>query len=106
MPRSPFGVQKTSSALAHQVQLVHAQIGESVTPFNRALQAYRPLDPATVHGAALLDQIINRQALIIAYIDDYKLMMYTSLPALLLLLLMRRPPRTTAKPDPAHSAID
>jgi DHA2 family multidrug resistance protein len=103
---SAVGVAITSSALAHSIQLAHAEISESVTPFNRALQGYRALDPATLHGAALLDQIVNKQALIIAYINDYKLMIFTSLPALLLLLLMRKPPGNAAKPDPAHAAMD
>jgi MFS transporter, DHA2 family, multidrug resistance protein len=39
----------------------------------------------------MLDQIVNHQAQIIAYIDDYVLMIFTTLPSLLLLLLMRRP---------------
>ena len=70
-------------------------IGASVTPFNRALQAAGPmhhwLDPATRHGAALLDRIVNQQAQIVAYADDYVLLIMTTLPALLLLLLMRLP---------------
>ena len=49
------------------------------------------LDPATRHGAAMLDHMINQQAQIIAYMDDYKMMIFTTLPALLLLFLMRRP---------------
>ena len=102
---SAVGVSVTSAALAHNIQLVHAEISEYVTPFNRALQAYRELDPATMHGAALLDQIVNRQALIIAYMNDYKLMIYTSLPALVLLLFMRKPP-VAAKPNPPQAAQD
>ena len=50
--------------------------------------------------------MINQQAQIIAYIDDYKLMIFTTLPALLLLLLMRRPPRTAKPPKEGHAAID
>jgi MFS transporter, DHA2 family, multidrug resistance protein len=47
--------------------------------------------PTTAHGAQMLNGILNRQAEIIAYNDDWKLMMLTSLPVLLLLLLMRGP---------------
>ena len=43
------------------------------------------------HGAAMLDQIVNQQAQITAYIDDYWMMIFTTLPSLLLLLLLRRP---------------
>ena len=45
----------------------------------------------TRRGAALLDKVVNRQAEIIAYMDDYVLLICTTLPAVFLLLLMRRP---------------
>ncbi|MGE0419099.1 MAG: DHA2 family efflux MFS transporter permease subunit [Acetobacteraceae bacterium] len=89
------GVSVTSSMLVHNTQVLHAEIGESVNPFNRALQdgsaADKIWNPATQKGAALLDQVVNHQAQIIAYMSDYKMMIFTTLPALLLLLLMRRP---------------
>jgi DHA2 family multidrug resistance protein len=66
-----------------------------VTPFNRALQAAGPmhrwLDPATGHGAAMLDRIVNEQAQIVAYADDYMLLIIATVPAWLLLLMMRLP---------------
>jgi DHA2 family multidrug resistance protein len=90
-----IGVSVFSAALAHNSQAMHEMIGASVTPFNRALQTAGPLhhwlDPATRHGAALLNRIVNQQAQIVAYADDYVLLIMTTLPALLLLLLMRLP---------------
>ena len=90
-----IGVSVTSSMLAHNTQVLHQEIGGGVTPFNRALTSggmvSQVWDPATRHGAALLDSVVNRQAQIIAYMDDYKMMIFTTAPILLLLLLMRRP---------------
>src|SRR5262249_49397830 len=104
-----IGVSVTSSMLARNAQTLHAEIGAYVTPFNRALQhgdaVQRHFDPATRHGAALLDHIINQQAQIIAYIDDYKMMIFTTLPALLLLLLMRRPRQAPRTAEPS-AALD
>jgi DHA2 family multidrug resistance protein len=98
-----IGVSVTTSLLAHNTQALHEVIGASVNPFNRALQAlastHGQLDPASRHGAAMLDQIVNHQAQIIAYINDYVLMIITTLPALLLLLLMRRPRYAAASPE-------
>ena len=98
-----IGVSVTSSLLAHNAQILHEQIGALVTPFNRALQVGgavgRFLDPDTRHGAMLLDQIVNSQAQVIAYVNDYVLMVMTTLPALLLLLLMRRPRATATVSD-------
>jgi MFS transporter, DHA2 family, multidrug resistance protein len=94
-----IGVSVATAMLARNSQAMHEMIGASVTPFNRALQALGPpgghifqwLDPATRHGAALLDQMVNRQAQIVAYADDYVLLIVTTIPAWLLLLLMRLP---------------
>jgi DHA2 family multidrug resistance protein len=92
-----IGVSVTSSLLARNSQALHEIIGASVNPFNRALQALLPahrlLDPGTARGAAVLDQMISHQAQVIAYVDDYVLMIFTTLPAMLLLFLMRLPRR-------------
>jgi MFS transporter, DHA2 family, multidrug resistance protein len=105
-----IGVSITSAMLARNTQALHAEIGASVNPFNRALQAggavHHMWDPATRHGAAMLDQIINQQAQITAYIDDYHMMVFTTLPSLLLLLLMRRPRRTLGAPAESHAAME
>ncbi len=103
---SAVGVSACSALLAHNVQVVHSELAAGITPFNPALHgsgAIQMLAPATVRGAALLDQMVNGQANIIAYLDDFKAMLFVTAPAILLLLLMRRP-AATAKPDPAHSA--
>jgi DHA2 family multidrug resistance protein len=104
-----IGVSVTSSMLAHNTQALHAEIGASVNPFNRALQdggvVQHYLNPATHHGAAMLDRVINQQAQIIAYVDDYKMMIFTTLPALLLLFLMRRP-REAPSPAEHGAALD
>jgi DHA2 family multidrug resistance protein len=89
-----IGVSVTSSMLVHNTQILHEEIGGGVTPFNRALMDGGAVehfwDPATRHGAALLDSVVNRQSQIIAYVDDYRMMIFTTAPMLLLLLLMRR----------------
>ena len=86
-----IGVSVTSTMLARNTQALHEVIGASVTPFNRTLAAIGAFNPATHQGVAMLDRVVGRQAEIIAYMNDYVLLICTTLPALLLLLLMRRP---------------
>ena len=90
-----IGVSVATSQLARNSQAMHEMIGASVTPFNRALQTVGPLhqwlDPATRHGAALLDRMVNQQAQIVAYADVYMLLIMATVPAWLLLLMMRLP---------------
>ena len=101
-----IGISVLSFMLTRNIQVSHADIASYVTPFNRALQdagaGGRGLDPATAPGAEKLNQIINRQAQIIAYNDDYRIMSYAVVPPLLLLLLMRRP--NARRPEQAAAA--
>ncbi|MDA8252515.1 MAG: DHA2 family efflux MFS transporter permease subunit [Rhodospirillales bacterium] len=106
---SAIGISVTSALLAQNVQVVHSELGAFVNPFNRMLQTGGALghllDPAHNASLQLLDAIINNQALIIAYVDDYKFMMLTTLPALALLFLMRRPGAAPAAAADGHAAV-
>jgi DHA2 family multidrug resistance protein len=104
---SSIGISVTSFLLAENTQIMHAQIAEQVTPFNRMLQtggAYLYWNSATQWGLNALNDEITRQASIIAYTDDFKLMLLVSLPAALMLLIMRRPRTAPTSPDD-HVAI-
>ncbi len=87
------GVSITSLMLVRNTQASHADIGANITPFDRMLQGHDAvshlLDPTTAHGAALLDTMINRQAQIIAYNNDFRMMTFVVIPPLLLLFVMR-----------------
>jgi MFS transporter, DHA2 family, multidrug resistance protein len=73
---------------------MHARLAESVTPFNRALAdpAAAMLDPATKTGRALLAELMHQQAAIMAYANDFKLMMVMTLLYFPLILLVRPGP--------------
>ena len=48
-------------------------------------------NPLTAAGRAALDAVITQQAQIIAYIDDYKLLMIATLAVIPLLLVFKSP---------------
>ena len=60
---SAIGISVTSFSLTRGIQTTHADIAAGITPFDRVLQGNdtvsHMLDPATRHGAALLDQMVN-----------------------------------------------
>ncbi len=91
---SAIGISVTSFTLTRSTQAMHADIAAGITPFDRVLQGgdalSHMLDPATRHGAAMLNQMITQQAQIVAYNNDFRLMTLTILPPLALLFLMRR----------------
>jgi MFS transporter, DHA2 family, multidrug resistance protein len=103
---SSIGVSIASFLLAQNTQIAHAAIAEHVTPFNHMLQtrgAYLFWNTVAHPGLGALNDEITRQASIIAYMDDFKLMLLVSLPSVLLLLLMRKPRTTAAARD--HVAV-
>jgi DHA2 family multidrug resistance protein len=89
---SAIGISVTSALVTRNGQIEHSVLAGYITPLNRAFQgAAANLMPTTPHAAQVLNGMLNRQAEIVAYNDDWKLMVLTSLPMLLLLLLMRGP---------------
>ncbi len=89
-----IGISVTSTSLTRGIQVTHADIAAGVTPFERSLQqgdyAARVLNPLTRHGAAMLDAMIDHQAQIIAFNNDFRMMLLTIVPPFLLLFFMRR----------------
>jgi DHA2 family multidrug resistance protein len=103
---SSVGISVVNSLLVQNTQINHADIAAHITAVNRAME--NPLvahawDPLTAVGRAALDAMITRQAQIIAYIDDYKMLMIATLVVMPLLIVFRRPPRGAA---PAPVVVD
>jgi DHA2 family multidrug resistance protein len=89
-----IGVSVTAFMMVRSQQVSHADLAGVITPFNRLLQHHdvvtRMLGPATTHGAGLLNEMISRQAQIIAFNNDFRILMFGAAVPLLLLPLMRR----------------
>jgi DHA2 family multidrug resistance protein len=99
---SSIGVSVVIANLSSKTITMHARLAELVTPFNLGLAdpAAEPLNPATDMGRALLDQLLTQQATIIAYANDFKMMMIMGLLAFPLILFVRQtvsPPRPAAR---------
>ncbi len=96
---SSIGISVVNSLLTRNTQANHAEIARNVTSVNRAfedLAITQFWDPISAAGRTTLDAVITRQAQIIAYIDDYKLLMIATLAAIPLLIIFQKPPRTAA----------
>jgi DHA2 family multidrug resistance protein len=92
---SSAGISVVSYLLIRNSQINHAVIASHVTAFNHAFNnsiVMRAWSPWTISGRAALDQMIQTQASIISYIDDFKLMMILSLVVVPLVLLLRLAP--------------
>ena len=102
---SSVGISVMNSLVTRNTQINHA----AIVPTRHAGQSRRSRiprsrtlwNPLTAAGRAALDAVITRQAQIIAYIDDYKLLMIATLAVIPLLMVFRKPPgRSAAEPMP------
>jgi MFS transporter, DHA2 family, multidrug resistance protein len=98
-----IGISILVATLAENTQVVHSRLVEGLRPDNPLLHApyfAPPFSLSTPSGMAALNAEVTRQAAMVAYIDDFKLMMLITLASLPLLLLLRearsRPPPTAA----------
>jgi DHA2 family multidrug resistance protein len=100
---SSIGISVVMTVLGHQAQTSHAEIGNSLTPFRTPVQPGvipQLWDWSTSVGAAALNGEVSRQAMMIAYLNDFRLMMYLTLLAMPLLLLLRSPVAEVQLPKP------
>jgi DHA2 family multidrug resistance protein len=89
---SSVGISVVMFLLTQSTQRLHASLAEHITPYNiTANPAARSahVDASTLHGLAGLDAMITDQAAMIAYMDDFKLMMILTLLTIPFLLLIR-----------------
>ncbi|MEP9397372.1 DHA2 family efflux MFS transporter permease subunit [Mesorhizobium sp. KR2-14] len=89
---SSIGISVVTVMLTQNTQINHSELIANITPYNQSLQALSP-DAASGNLAALaqIDRLVTQQAMMISYVNDFKLMMIVSLCAIPLALLLRKP---------------
>lgn len=88
-----IGISVVSAQLVRMTQVAHADIASKITD-----QTIPTVDPSLLQtvapqgstAIALINAEVTRQAVFIAYLDDFKLMMLVTFAVLPLLLLMKR----------------
>ena len=88
---SSIGISVVIAQLTNTTTAMHARLLENVTPFNNAMQApdvAAMINMATDRGRALMDLIVTQQAVIIAYANDYMLMLILALAIMPFVLMI------------------
>ncbi len=99
-----IGISVFEATLVGHTQVVHARLAEHVRPDNPLARApylapsYSLGDPS---GIAALNAEVTRQAAMVAYVNDFALIMLLALVALPLVLLLRG-----TRPQPPKAAAD
>jgi len=94
---SSIGISIVEVLLVENTQTVHSRLVEHLRPDNPLAPLLTPpFSLTTPSGIAALNAEVTRQAQMVAYINDFKMMMIVALLAMPLLLLLRRPNRAPA----------
>jgi len=104
---SSIGIALVQVLLVRNTNTAHEALTAHVNSGNAALQ-----DPSSVYsmatqaGAALIDSEVTRQASMIAYVDDYWLMMLLTLAVIPMLILIRPPKASSGPVQVDHAAME
>ena len=94
-----IGIAILEALLAENTQIVHARLVEQLRPDNPLAQApylVAPFSLTTPSGIAALNAEVTRQAAMVAYVNDFALMMVVATGSIMLLLLVRPTSRAGA----------
>jgi DHA2 family multidrug resistance protein len=104
---SSIGISTMQALLVSNTQTVHASLAEHLSPYNLAARNPAMAAQLASHdGAALLNAGVNAQATMVAYLDDFKLMLILTLLAMPLLLLLRVPKRAVRAEETPHVVME
>jgi DHA2 family multidrug resistance protein len=106
---SSIGISLVQTLLVRNTVIAHASLTERITYSNPAWHnpaVAKAYDLSTLGGAAFLDGSVTQQAAMIAYIDDFWLMLYLTLAVTPLLLFIRPPRRQQTADADTHAVME
>jgi MFS transporter, DHA2 family, multidrug resistance protein len=96
---SSVGISIVEALLTRNTQIAHSSLSQHVSPFNPAVHAAMEAG-TTAHALTQLNAEVTRQAAMIAYLDNFKLLMWLSVGVIPAVLLLRKQVR------PSERALD
>jgi DHA2 family multidrug resistance protein len=96
---SSIGISVVETLLTRNTQAMHARLAEQVTPYSDILHLQPSTEITTTAGLSALNATVTGQAAMIAYNNDFKLMMVLTLCAIPLVALLRNA-RTPKSSEP------
>lgn len=103
---SSIGISVMITLLSRNTQTSHSDLAGHITPAITGMLDLSSLDRFQQYGEAglgVLDALVTRQAAMVAYVDDFWLMMWLSLASVPMVLIMRKNVAPAARSEPpAH----
>jgi DHA2 family multidrug resistance protein len=103
-----IGISIAFTLLSRNTQINHAVLGAHISPYNQAMQlssATAQMSLHNPHDLAVINGLVTKQAAMISFNDDFKLMMITCLLAIPLVFLMRQPKYGKQAPGEKMQAV-
>lgn len=103
-----IGIATAVTFLSQRTQANHAAFSDYINPFSLALRQAAEtgiLDVSSPQGLAVVNGELTRQAATLAYLQDFRLMMFLTLAVMPLIVLLRPPVRVSA-PTEVPVAMD
>jgi DHA2 family multidrug resistance protein len=96
---SSIGISVVQALLTRNTQIMHSRLAEHITQYGGQLRPQAPYSFSAPQGLAALNASVTRQAEMIAYNNDFKLLLVLTV-AILPLVLLLTPPRPGASSAP------
>jgi MFS transporter, DHA2 family, multidrug resistance protein len=87
---SSIGISIVETLLTRNTQIVHASLAEHVTPYSSIVRTVIPGGVPDARELSALNAAVTQQAAMIAYDDNFRLMMWLALASIPLVLVLRR----------------
>jgi MFS transporter, DHA2 family, multidrug resistance protein len=87
---SSIGISIAQTLLTRNTQVMHASLASHVTPFTPLIRAQAHGDALSALQLANLNAQVTEQGAMVAYVDDFRLMMWLALAAIPLVVLLRK----------------
>lgn len=90
---SSIGISVVTTYLAHRIQYNHATFAQYITTFSHPLHMAAEkgmYDVSTQAGLYAIDAEVNRQAALLGYLQDYRLMMFVCVVMLPMIFLFKK----------------
>jgi DHA2 family multidrug resistance protein len=86
---SSIGISVVTTLFTRNTQLMHSRLAEHLTPYADAMRGQAPAGLLSAQGLAMLNHRVTDQAQMIAYNNNFKMMMLLTLLAIPLVAVMR-----------------
>jgi DHA2 family multidrug resistance protein len=99
---SSIGISAVSTLLTRNSQIMHARLAERITPFGDSFNPLKSSVGFSAHGLAAVNESVSAQGLMIAYNNDFKVILVLVVCSLPLVALFSS--SSQQKADPAMAA--